>query len=120
MIQEFSKANLQQIRSELNEVLDNYGKKYGMTLNIGNITFSAGDFSTKLTAKINGAKTQADAIFEHQMSRHKLQKNGIGGRELIGYNARSYAYPFRYIQNGRTYKCSAVQAQVYFSTSRIV
>lgn len=114
MIAKFDKTTLQNIRRELNAVLAKYADANGMEISIGNIKFSDGEFEGKLNAKIKGAKTMRDSILESVMAQRGLTSNGKGGRILVGYNSRSYKYPFVYEQNGKRFKCTAESAATYF------
>ena len=114
MIAKFDRATLQNIRRELNAVLEKYASANGMEMSLGNIKFSDGDFEAKLNAKIVGAKTMKDKVLESVMAARGLQEMGTGGRRLVGYNTRSYKYPFVYEQGGKRFKCSDESAAMYF------
>jgi hypothetical protein len=115
MIKRFDKSNLNLIRGDINKILESYAKKNGITIKLGNIRFSEGEFSSKIEAKIPGIETMDDTILKSVMASSKLNKNGRDGRVLVSYNTRSRAYPFVYSQNGKMYKCSKESAQFYFS-----
>lgn len=53
---EFNKQNLTEVRNAINSALAELGKKMGIAFSIGQITFTPGDFRTKLTAVAAGAK----------------------------------------------------------------
>ena len=114
MITKFDKATLQAIRRDLNAVLAKYAEANGMEMSVGNIKFSDGDFEAKVNAKIKGAKTMTDKILESVMAARGLQEMGTGGRKLVGYNSRSYKYPFVYEKGGKRFKCSDESAVLYF------
>ena len=115
MITKFDKANLQKIRADLNAVLAKYGIDQNLELTIGNIKFSDAEFKTQLSVKVVGAKTMANKILEEEVRFLGLKMEGLGGRKLVDYKARNYAYPFIYEQNGKRFKCSAESAKIYFS-----
>ncbi len=114
MISKFDKVTLQAIRRDLNAVLAKYAQANGMEMSVGNIKFSEGDFEAKVNAKIVGAKTMTDKILESVIASRGLQEVGLAGRKLVGYNSRSYKYPFVYEQNGKRFKCSTESAMMYF------
>lgn len=114
MIAKFDRLNLQAIRSELNAILERYCNEKGLEISIAGITYSEHNFEAKINAKITGAKSISDNILETVMNTYNLQKTGIDGRHLIGYNKRSYKYPFVYEQNGKKFKCSVESASKYF------
>ena len=111
MIAKFDRATLQNIRRELNAVLEKYASANGMEMSLGHIKFYDNDFEAKLNAKIVGAKTMKDTILESVMASHGM---GTNGRRLVGYNPRFYKYPFLYEQGGKRFKCSAESAAKYF------
>ena len=115
MIAKFDKTNLKNIRAELNAVLAKYAVTQGMTLELGNIKFSEGEFEAKMKAKINGAVTRTETLLMSQMKYLNLQESGMSGRKLVGYNSRAHAYPFVYEQAGKRFKCSVEMAKMYFA-----
>lgn len=115
MITTFNKANLPSIRKELNALVEAYGKTIGVEFNLGNISFTDGEFSVKMAAKVKGAITRTDTIFESMMTAHSLKKDGLCGRVLTGYNAKAHAYPFKYSQGGKNFKCSVEAAKRHFA-----
>jgi len=58
-ITNFTKQNLSELRTDVNAALADVMKKHGILLEIGNISFSENQFTTKLTAK-TGNLTSAD------------------------------------------------------------
>lgn len=57
----FDKANLKQVREDLNTALEAVAKKHGIQLSLGAITFSPESFSAKLTAVIPSDGAEAGA-----------------------------------------------------------
>lgn len=115
MIQRFDKSNLPAIRADLNKLLSAYAAQNGITISIGNIKFSDDEFTAKLESKIPGVKTMDDTILESVMNARDLKKDGLDGRQLISYSTHSSKYPFIFTHGGKSYKCSAQQASVYFA-----
>lgn len=114
-ITQFTKQTLPQVRQDISKILKDYADQNGMVITLGNIRFSAGEFTSKLDVKLVGVDTISDVILERQCQIYNLGKLGIGGRELTGYNRKAHAYPFQYSQGGKTFKCSAEQAKMYFA-----
>lgn len=112
---QFDKTNLKQVRADLDAMFKEFSKKHGVELGIKNISFTGTTFSTKLEAKIIGAKTPVDSLLENVMQAKGLKKVGMGGRVLVGYNPRRYAYPFSFTENGKQFKCSESTANLYFA-----
>ena len=114
-ITQFTKQNLPQVRLDINKILKAYADENGLTITLGNIKFSAGEFTAKLETKIVGAVTMSDKVFERQCAVYNLGTIGADNRVLVGYNSKAHAYPFQYTQFGKRYKCSADQAKRYFA-----
>lgn len=114
-ITKFDKSNLATVRADINALLAAYSKKSGIELNIGNISFSEGEFTTKLNAKLPNVKTIDDVILESRVKALGLKTTSKCGKKLVGYNTRAKAYPFVFENNGKKYKCSTEQAKFYFS-----
>jgi hypothetical protein len=51
-IKSFSKSNLSEVRRAIDEALVKVEKEYGISLKIGNISFTNEQFTTKLVSKI--------------------------------------------------------------------
>lgn len=114
MIKEFNKANLKNVREDISAILSKYAKENGIEIKIGNISFNAGSFTTKMEAKVIGAKTKEDSVLEFMMATKGLVKTSKCGKTLVGYNTRGKAYPFIFENAGKKYKCSEAQAMNYF------
>jgi len=57
-IEKFDRDNLKMLRPEIQSVLDMIKDEYGISLSIGNISFSSNRFTTRLTATIPGASAE--------------------------------------------------------------
>jgi hypothetical protein len=114
MIKQFDKTNLKNVRADLNAILSKYAKDNGIEINIGNISFTAGTFSTKMEAKVIGAKTKEDSMLEFMMGFKGLSRTSKCGKTLVGYNTRGKAYPFIYEDAGKKFKCTELTAIRYF------
>lgn len=61
-VKSFDRANLKDIRVDLNTALAAVAKKHGITLDVGNIRFDANSFSAKLSATVaSSASTTTSA-----------------------------------------------------------
>lgn len=114
MIKEFNKANLKNVREDISAILSKYAKDNGIKISIGNISFTAGSFTTKMEAKVIGAKTKEDSVLEFMMVTNGLTKTSKCGKTLVGYNTRGKAYPFIYEDAGKKFKCTELTARMYF------
>ena len=115
MITKFDKSNLKNIRADISALLSAYAKENGIEIKIGNISFDDGSFTTKMEAKVKGAKTKEDSALEFIMASRGFVKTSKCGKTLVGYNSRSKAYPFIFESAGKKYKCSEQGAVMYFS-----
>lgn len=115
MIKEFNKANLKNVREDISAILSKYAKENGIEIKMGNISFNAGSFTTKMEAKVIGAKTKEDSALEFMMTTKGLVKTSKCGKTLVGYNTRAGKYPFVFESAGKRFKCSEINAKMYFS-----
>lgn len=51
----FNRANLKNIRSDMDKALEEVSKKYGITLGIGSIRFTENDFTCRITSVVKTA-----------------------------------------------------------------
>lgn len=111
----FNKSNLKTLRVDITAALDEVAKKHGIDLSIGNISFSANEFTTKLTAKGSDNKTEnAEMDFQRGAIRIGIKSEAYGKHftlggdtfKLVGINTRAKKYPLLGINgaNGKTYK----------------
>lgn len=115
-IKSFDKATLRALRSEMQAVLDKYGKKAGIEMEVGNMRFSEAEVDIKVKAKISGAKTQSDSNLELMAKMVGITKlTNPNGDRLVEFKTRSRKYPFIFERAGKRYKCSERQAQVLFA-----
>jgi len=114
MINSFSKANLNELRSDINAALEAVGQKHGISLNLGNARFDSTSVAWKLnlaTIGANGmAKTPERTALERLYPQYvdkKVTVNGKPGRisgTVIGYKTRGRKYPFLVKTAQGTYK----------------
>lgn len=114
-IKSFDKATLRALRSEMQAVLDKYGKKAGIEMEVGNMRFSEAEVDIKVKAKIVGAKTRTDTQLETMASMLGLKMINKSGDRLVEFKSRSPKYPFVFERSGKRYKCSETQAKMLFA-----
>ena len=115
-IQSFDKATLRALRSEMEAVLEKYGKKAGVQFTVGNMRFSDAEVDIKVNAKVQGAKTRTDAMLEMIVKNEGLKMTNTRGDRLVAYKSRSPKYPFVYeSRDGKRYKTTTAQAKMLFA-----
>jgi hypothetical protein len=115
-IKSFDKATLRALRSEMDALLEKYGKKTGLEFEVGNMRFSDAEVDIKVKAKVKGAKTQSDSNLELMAKMVGITKlTNKKGDRLVEFKTRSPKYPFVFERDGKRYKCSERQAQVLFA-----
>lgn len=122
---EFTKANLQDLRKDLDAVLSKYSKESEVHFNVGNISFNSAEATIKLTATLadaNGVVRSADADVFDMFAKLdsislKLNERGVsktlGNVRFVGYKSRNRKYPYivEQINTGSRYKMDAHQAR---------
>jgi len=113
-VSKFDKATLNALRSEMQAVLDKFGAN--LEFEVGSMRFSDAEVDIKVKAKVKGVVTRTDRILEAAAKSEGITKFvNAKGDKLVGYNSRSYKYPFIYeTANGKKYKCAASQARMLF------
>jgi len=125
----FNQENLQAIRNDVNTALKSVEERYGVTFDIGRISYSSESLRTKLTGTIVGAVPGASNSTEAQYllglknhgymygvtEKDALKIFSANGNQYIfmGIKSSSKKYPFivKRIDNGKLYKFPS-----YFST----
>ena len=121
-ISSFDKTTCQAIRADLQKVLDAYAAKQGITLTVGNMSFTSEAVSIKMEAKVAGGKgmreQKLDSALQLQAMRDGLGLGVCSGKQLVGYNSRAYKMPYVYLEvaTGKRFKTSRNQAKMYFTT----
>jgi hypothetical protein len=115
-IKSFDKATLRAFRTEMDALLEKYGKKTGLDFEVGNMRFSDTEVDIKVKAKVSGVKTRTDSNLElfAKMAGITNLTNRSGDR-LVEYKTRSPVYPFVFERGGKRYKCSEAQARSLFA-----
>jgi sporulation-control protein spo0M len=117
----FDKATCRALRADLQKVLDAYAAKQGITLTVGNMSFTPEAVSIKMEAKIVGGKgireQKIDSALQLQAMYDGLSLDVCSGKQLVGYNSRAYKMPYIYLQinTGKRFKTSRNQAKMYFT-----
>lgn len=104
----FNKANLAELRKELNSVLEKYGVESGLDFVVGNMKYMETTVTITLEATIKGEKNKSEITLE----RYSEFKSGdevlipnLGKCTIVGYNLRSYKFPYVVkTAAGKTYK----------------
>jgi hypothetical protein len=123
-ISTFDRATCQRLRTDLQKVLDAYATKQGITLTVGNMSFTSEAVSIKMEAKVAGGKglreQKLDSSLKLQASMDRLSLDVIKGKQLVGYNSRAHKMPYIYLEvaTGKRFKTTRSMAKVYFSTPR--
>jgi len=118
-IKQFNKPTIVQLRSSINEALDQVAKEYGITISAGNCSFSGNEANFKLklnTIGDNGTViTRESQMWDLYKSRTNCSHLSIGDKITIqgnsyilsGYNTRARKAPINFTDSrGNGYKCS--------------
>ena len=118
-IKQFNKPTIVQLRSSINEALDQVAKEYGITISAGNCSFSGNEANFKLklnTIGDNGTViTRESQMWDLYKSRTNCSDLSIGDKitiqgntyTLSGYNTRASKAPINFTDSrGNGYKCS--------------
>ena len=119
-INQFTKAEVINLRNEINAALSSIEKKYGIKLNAGNASFSGNECTYKLKANTIGdggtVITRESTNWDFYKSRTNCSHLNVGDRIkiqgadyiLTGYNTRAKKAPiqFKSIDGRNHYKCS--------------
>jgi hypothetical protein len=117
-ITKFTKqTDFKAIRAGLTAAMKTYGDSVGIKFELGNISFREGEFSTKLTAKIEGAESREDKELKFYMNLYNLQEDGTRGRKLVGYLPRCHRANFVFTDPKRTgkFRCELEEAKEWFA-----
>jgi hypothetical protein len=125
-IKEFNRPTLKTLRASLEPDLKKLGKKFGINLSIGNITFSDYKFTTRMTATtIVANKIQNDlknSILEKIFKEEKINKKwltksfSIPGRRGLWkvidykYNRPKYPWLVEEVGGNRRLKCKDIKS----------
>jgi len=118
-IKQFNKPTIVQLRSSINEALDQVAKEYGITISAGNCSFSGNEANFKLKLNTIGgngkAITRESQMWDLYKSRTNCSHLNVGDTitiqgnsyTLSGYNTRARKAPINFTDSrGNGYKCS--------------
>jgi|WetSurSiteA1Bulk_404760.scaffolds.fasta_scaffold92956_2 hypothetical protein len=60
MIKTFTTTNLKEVREDINKALASVMAKHGLTIDLGNISYTGDQFTSKITAKVTNGGTKED------------------------------------------------------------
>lgn len=116
-IEQFDRSNLKELSKDLSSSIEALSKKYGITIAVGNIRFSAGEATIKVIARATESKVVSNLFATEMQTLYKLRANEeINGKTLIRHDRKKFKFPFIYHDRatGKTYKCSYEQAKKLF------
>ena len=94
----FTPKNLQVLRKQIDEALKAIDP--ALTFDLGKMTFSAGEFSAKLTTKVVGLDSQADEDLIRYCKLYKFDQKeekvlpDLGLCKLVSFKSRNRTYPW--------------------------
>ena len=125
-IESFNKPQIVQLRSEIDNALDQVAKKYGITISAGNCSFSGNEANFKLKLNTIGdggtVITRESKMWDLYKSRTNCSHLNIGDTitiqgnsyTLSGYNTRARKAPINFTDSrGNGYKCSIQMLNMY-------
>jgi len=125
-IESFNKPQIVQLRSEIDNALDQVAKKYGITISAGNCSFSGNEANFKLKLNTIGdggtVITRESKMWDLYKSRTNCSHLSIGDTitiqgnsyTLSGYNTRARKAPINFTDSrGNGYKCSIQMLNQY-------
>lgn len=127
-IKQFNKTKIVQLRSSINEALNQVAEEYGITISAGNCSFSGNEANFKLKLNTIGgngkAITRESQMWDLYKSRTNCSHLNIGDTIIIqgnsytlsGYNTRARKAPINFNDSrGNGYKCSIAMLNQYNS-----
>jgi len=108
-----TRTDVRKYRDELDEALQEYGKKKGVQISVGHISFGTNDFTAKLHVVVAGSKDEAEKmLFAKNAELFGLEKDDYGlvidmhGEDIkiVGLKPKSSKYPLIAEKNGKRYK----------------
>ena len=125
-IESFNKPQIVQLRSEIDNALDQVAKKYGITISAGNCSFSGNEANFKLKLNTIGdggtVITRESKMWDLYKSRTNCSHLNIrdtitiqgNSYTLSGYNTRARKAPINFTDSrGNGYKCSIQMLNQY-------
>lgn len=117
-IEAFCKENMKHVRSELQELLDNFAAEKGLRIDLGRITYTESDFKSSIRVIIptDGAESPMALDFKNKCYKYGFLPEDLGKRfrtgskdtqyEIVGLKPRNRKYPIiaRKVSTGEQYK----------------
>ncbi len=113
-ISKFDKATCRELRRSMQEAMDRMDID-GLTIKVGNMTFTDNKVTIKVTAETDGAEDDRSQALQNAVMLHGVKELKVDGHELIDFHPKKRKFPFimRGPQGGR-YKLSPDQARSRF------
>ena len=120
----FNKANLQVLRTEINNVLKSVENELGIKLHVGNASFSGNEVTFKLkgnTISEGKVVTKETLDWDRHKGLYDMDHLSVGDQvkiqgnfyTLTGFNTRARKSPVNFTDSlGRAYKCSVRMLQI--------
>jgi len=112
-MEQFDRTTLKVLRKEINSALSAVCETHGITITLGNISFSNNEASIKMKANIEGAPTKEESMYSSYAlitdlpPLHSVVKL-FDGKEykIIGWNTKARKYPIKAmeIHTGKVFK----------------
>lgn len=131
-IESFDRTNLRMLRVEIDGAIADVLAKHGLKVNVGNISYSGQEFTTKVTVNVPGAVSrkdqQAESAFKMYASMEGLKAEDFGKQftthsgetfEITGYSTRAKKYPIKAkrVKDGHPFKFPVSQVKLALSRS---
>lgn len=123
--EKFTKTNLNDLRTDLDEVLKKYADISGIKITVGNIRYSKIQATVKLEVSLPNSEgtylTREEEAFDMyaKMDNISLTRGeignmrGLGKIRFVGYKSKNRTYPYivESVDNNKRYKITTRQAQ---------
>ena len=115
-ITQFDRTNLKALRADIDRAVNDALGKYGLTAELGNISFTATDFNAKIKVSCGSSEDAARREFEKYAPRFGLDPDDFGTSfrqggtifTVVGIKPKSHKYPVLAAnKRGTVYKFAA-------------
>ena len=125
MIKEFDTEFLNNFRTEFKDAVKELEEKHGIVINLGNISYSGANFTSKLEVRLDSVNPNQKYIDIFKLW-HKLyglkedmlnKSFRVNGKTLkfVGLDNKKRSYPCICEGNGKSYKLSVEQLKLYLN-----
>lgn len=117
------KSEFKALRLDIDKALESLGKEYGLKFTGGNISYTPGDFTIKVTGAIvledgsiadgKAALTFTELAEMYGMKKTDLNKRFMFGKQemrIVGLNQRKHKQPLMLMDNEGKRYCSSVES----------